>query len=62
MLLVSSRLRDGLERFDGEEGMLSAVLDMDEVELFLSGRHHSALSKEQLIMPGAQEVQQLQHP
>ena len=36
--------------------MLSAVLDMDEVELFLSGRHHSAISKEQLIMPGAQEV------
>lgn len=36
--------------------MLSAVLDMDEVELFLSGRHYSAISKEQLIMPGAQEV------
>jgi hypothetical protein len=46
-----------MDWIDGyEEGMLSAVLDMDEVELFLSGRHSSASSMEEFVMPGAQQV------
>ena len=40
--------RDG-----GEEGMLSAVLDSDERELFLCGRYTSDMSRE-LVMPCAQ--------
>jgi hypothetical protein len=46
-----------MDWIDGyEEGMLSAVLDMDEVELFLSGRHSSASSMEEFVMPGSQQV------
>lgn len=48
--------RDGTDSLDSEEGMLSAVLDMDEVELYLSGRHSSPENKDQLVMPGAQQV------
>jgi hypothetical protein len=48
--------RDGTDSSDSEEGMLSAVLDMDEVELYLSGRHSSPENKDQLVMPGAQQV------
>ena len=48
--------RDGTDSSDSEEGMLSAVLDMDEVELYLSGRHASPENKDQLVMPGAQQV------
>lgn len=48
-----------MDWLDGyEEGMLSAVLDMDEVELFLSGRHSSASSMEEFVMPGSQQVRQ----
>ena len=36
--------------------MLSAVLDMDEVELYLSGKHSSPENRDQLVMPGAQQV------
>ena len=36
--------------------MLSAVLDMDEVELYLSGKHSSPDNRDQLVMPGAQQV------
>lgn len=50
-----------MDWLDGyEEGMLSAVLDMDEVELFLSGRHSSASSMEEFVMPGSQQVRQEQ--
>jgi hypothetical protein len=56
--LMMSRVwcRDGTDSLDSEEGMLSAVLDMDEVELYLSGRHSSPENKDQLVMPGAQQV------
>lgn len=43
---------DGLE--SSEEGMLSAVLDTDEKELFLCGQRSSETSREQLVMPCAQ--------
>ena len=40
----------------GEDGMLSAVLDTENKELFLSGRHSQKRSAEELVMPGAQKV------
>ena len=49
--------RDGTDALEScEDGMLSAVLDMDEVELYLSERHSSPENKDQLVMPGAQQV------
>ena len=50
--------RDGTVTVDSscEDGMLSAVLDMDEVELYLSGKHSSPENRDQLVMPGAQQV------
>jgi hypothetical protein len=55
-MMSSVWCRDGTDSLDSEEGMLSAVLDMDEVELYLSGRHSSPENKDQLVMPGAQQV------
>ena len=48
---------DGMDGLGcSEEGMLSAVLDVDEKELFLCGRYSADVSREQLVMPGAQKV------
>ena len=49
--------RDGTNTLDSsDDGMLSAVLDVDEVELYLSGKHSHSENKDQLVMPGAQQV------